>query len=171
MNRQSIFLAPFLLLAPFALAHAESLDIKPGLWQITVTASNLTAMIPPEAIANLPPQMRDQVMARMQQASHPQTHQTCMTQEKIQKGIDLTNQTHGDCTELKVNQTSRSIEVTAQCQKNGNGAQMHMLYTALNRETIHGTMELTRADGSHPTHIQMDGKFVSDSCAGSEDSK
>src|SRR5580704_3090689 len=66
------------------LAQSPTLDLKPGLWQITSTGSMTGAPpIPPEVLANMTPEKRAQAQAMMQaamaRAGEPQVAKNCVT--------------------------------------------------------------------------------------------
>ncbi len=54
------------LAAAPATAQATQLDVKTGLWEMTSTIQMHGPVIPPEALAQMPPAMRDKMTAMIQ---------------------------------------------------------------------------------------------------------
>ena len=48
-----------------SIAGAEPLNARPGAWEMTVTASGTGNVIPPEALAKMPPERRPMIGKRM----------------------------------------------------------------------------------------------------------
>ena len=89
----------------------------------------------------------------------------------VVSGFDLDKQTHGNCHKELVNVSSDSMEMREVCTMRDASSTVHAMFSAANRETIHGTIDVDRQGGLGPTHmtVQIDGKWLSSACDGSED--
>src|SRR5450759_2339450 len=74
----------------FAADKITPLNVKEGLWEMTVTHS-MTGMpaIPPDTLAKMPPEQRARVEAAMKQSGMggptADVHKECVTKEKLEK--------------------------------------------------------------------------------------
>ncbi len=73
----------------FAADKITPLNVKEGLWEITVThsMSGMPAMpsIPPDALAKMPPEQRARIEAMMKGGASTDVHKDCITKEKLEK--------------------------------------------------------------------------------------
>jgi hypothetical protein len=160
----------FSLLALPAAARAEQLDVKTGQWEMTATVHLDGPIIPPEALANLPPQVRAQIDGALQSAQRPHTNRSCITEDKLRRGLDLDKATHGDCHQDLVDLTGRVMEMRGVCQTPDGSSTMHATITAVDRDTLQGLIDVDRAGGSGPRHIRvaLSGKWLGPNCDGHE---
>jgi hypothetical protein len=94
MRTKLIFCSIALLpLASFAADKPTMLNVKEGLWEVTVThPSNGLPGMPEDALAKLPPEQRARVEEMMKQKGMTMSGNTtvvksCVTREKIEKGM------------------------------------------------------------------------------------
>jgi hypothetical protein len=153
-----------------ATAGATQLDIKTGQWEMTESVHMQGFVFPPEELAKLPPEARAQIEGAMQSAQQPHTNKSCMTEEKLRRGFDLGDQTHGQCHQDVVNLSSTSMEVRGVCKARDGVSSLHAVFTAVNRDTIHGQIDADRAGGAGPQHftVTIDGRWLGPTCDGSE---
>ena len=67
-------------------ALADSLDVKPGAWDMSITTLTRGSLIPPNLLAKMPPEQRAKFEQSMQARSgKPMTHNSkeCVTQEDL----------------------------------------------------------------------------------------
>src|ERR1700686_5486956 len=99
------------------------LNIKEGLWEMTVTHS-MTGMpaIPPDTLAKMPPEHRARVEAAMKQSGMggptADVHKECVTREKLDKQLafddnrkDKDKDQDTACTRTVVNATGSKLEI------------------------------------------------------------
>ena len=67
---------------------AATLDVKPGLWEVT-TQGETTGLppIPPQMLAQMSPQQREQAMAAMGRMNQPHVSRACVTQKMLDRGM------------------------------------------------------------------------------------
>src|ERR1700686_3767474 len=90
------------------------LNIKEGLWEMTVTHS-MTGMpaIPPETLARMPPEQRPRAEAAMKGTPTADVHKECVTKEKLEKQMafdENRKDKDDDCIRTIVNATGSKLE-------------------------------------------------------------
>jgi hypothetical protein len=161
-----------LLLAGSAPGQAENakLDVKPGLWQVDSTGQTTgTPTIPPELLANLPPEKRAQAEAAMRaamaRAAAPRTDKSCITEKELQQGLDLGEGQDRSCKRSVVSNTSRLLVLHEVC---GGKRPMvgDMRFEAVNRETMTGQISLVIGSGTDTTNMtrNLQGKWLGSDC-------
>jgi hypothetical protein len=151
-------------------AVAATLDVKPGLWEVTSQGeSSGMPPIPPQALAQMSPQQREQMMAAMQGAmarmNKPNVTQSCITQKMLDRGLDLQRENSDNCKQNVVSSTSRTLDVHVECtgQHNASGT-LHI--DALTSGTFSGTFNLVSTDGTNTMTMKrtMQGKWLGSDC-------
>ena len=151
-------------------AIAATLDVKPGLWEVT-SQGEATGMppIPPQALAQMSPQQREQVMAAMQgamaHANQPNVSRSCITRKMLERGWDPNQDHRGNCTQTQTSSTSRTLDARMVCtgeqQATGN---LHI--EALDSQTISGTFNMVMSGGSNTMTVKrtLQGKWLGSDC-------
>jgi len=146
-------------LAP-ALAQNQPIDVRTGLWEIT-TQRETTGMpkmpempaLPPEVLAQMPPAQRAQLQAalkaRQNMGSGKQASKVCITAESLRKGPNFGMDRELNCRRTKDVRTAQGWQVQEVCRPNGREQIMDIKYTAVNRETIEGVVNIAMRDGGH----------------------
>ena len=96
---------------------AQGFDVKPGLWESTATVILSGAPpIPESALANLPKEKRDQIMAMMSQP-HTSTNKVCLTREVLSKGMNFATAmgSNSECTQKTNSLSSGKMEIHIEC--------------------------------------------------------
>jgi len=131
------------------------LNIKEGLWEVTVTHSmtGMPAMpaIPPDALANMPPEQRARMEAAMKRSGMggPATdvRKECITKEKLEKHSAFSDN-RKDCTRTVVNSTSRKLEIKLRCEEKQTSIDSTLVLEAVSSDNVKGTMQsVTNANG------------------------
>ena len=159
-----------LCVAGGALAQTSTLDLKPGLWEITSTGSMTGAPpIPPEVLANMPPEKRAQVQAAMQaamaRAGEPQVARNCVTAEQLRRGLNFDERPNPSCQRKIVTNSSSLLVVHEECA----GARPMVgdfRFTAIDRETMKGDINVVMGSGADTTTMQrnLQGKWLGSDC-------
>jgi hypothetical protein len=159
-----------LCVAGAGLAQTPTLDLKPGLWQITSTGSMTGAPpIPPEVLANMTPEKRAQAQAMMQaamaRASEPQLTKNCVTEEQLRRGLNFGERQNPSCQRKIVTNSSKLLVVHEECA----GARPMVgdfRFTALDRETMKGDINVVMGTGGDATTMQrsLQGKWLDSDC-------
>jgi hypothetical protein len=150
---------------------ATPLNIKEGLWEMTVTHSMTgmpTAAIPPETLAKMPPEQRARVEAAMKQRGMggPATdvHKECVTKEKLEKQMafdenrkDKDKDQDKDCTRTIVNSTGSKLEMKFHCEQSSTDGTL--LLEAVTSDSVKGSMH--SVTNSRGRTMNMDFTFSS----------
>jgi hypothetical protein len=136
-------LIAFSSLAVWAADKITPLNVKEGLWEVTVThsMSGMPAMpnISPDALAKMPPEQRARLEAMMQGGSSPDVRKECITKDKLEKHSAFSNN-RGDCTRTVVNSTSSKLEVKVHCEEKQTTTDGTLALEALTSDGVKGTM-------------------------------
>lgn len=151
-------------------AIAATLDVKPGLWEVTSQgeASGMPP-IPPQALAPLSPQQRAQVMAgmtaAMAHANQPNVTRACITRKMLERGWDPNQDHPNNCTQTLTSSTSRSLDAHMECtgEQHATG---DLPIEAVDSETIRGTFNMAMAGGSNTMTMNrtLQGKWLDSDC-------
>jgi hypothetical protein len=152
---------------------ADTLQVKLGLWETTVTINN-SAMkgmsIPAEQLAQLPPAQRAQMEQMLKQMSgaKPITSRSCVTQKDLEEGAfrAQSKQDAGKCTYKQVAGTARHQDWTFQCSSAEDNATGKMTLDAPDSTHVQGAVDMKSARGS--TSIKLASQWISTSCAGAD---
>ncbi|HEY3743186.1 MAG TPA: DUF3617 domain-containing protein [Bryobacteraceae bacterium] len=165
--------ATLLPLASLSLADdLKMFDAKPGLWE-TVSTTQMEGMpampqIPPEKLAQMPPEARARVEAMMKNAGgapRTSTSRSCQTKESLNRGMSLNNQP--DCTQKVVTSTSSRIQVHVECSPARGGKSVgDLTLDRLDSGHAKGNMVMKiNSSGREMTmNMTFDSKFVSSDC-------
>jgi len=151
---------------------AEGLDVKLGLWQMTVTTDARGTFMPKEGTANLTPEQRAKLAAALQKqaAMGPQTitEKSCVTAKDLKDGAfrPEEDKSNRNCKWVIKAQTRTLQEGTLTCT----GAEPRsstMRVEAVGRDRIKGSFNGTAQNSKFS--MQITGKWLSASCAGADD--
>jgi hypothetical protein len=152
--RTKVFLVLILFfsLTLFAADKFTLLNVKEGLWEMTVTHSmtGMPAMpaIPPDALAKMPPEQRARVEAMMKGGASTDVHKECITKEKLEKQMAFSDD-RKECTRTVLNSTGSKLEMKVHCKGEEQGSMDGtLLVEAIGSDNVKGKMEaVTNAGG------------------------
>ena len=131
------------LLALSAVASTQSLNVKPGLWE--VTSITQSSGMPAMDLSKLPRGQRAQIEAAMKkqmaERASPKTARECMTKEKIEKELFQDKDMDPSCKRTSIANTPALQELKIECT----GAQKMtgaMRFEAINPENVKGTVKM-----------------------------
>ncbi|MGA7293207.1 MAG: DUF3617 domain-containing protein [Terriglobales bacterium] len=142
------------------------LNVKEGLWEVTVThsMSGMPAManLPPEALANLPPDQRARVEAMMKGGPSTDVRKECVTKEKLAKQAAF-GANRANCTHDLVSSTGSRLEMKMHCVvKNSTTMDGTYIVEALGSDNVKGSMHaVTKAGDGNADTMKMDFTFNS----------
>jgi Protein of unknown function (DUF3617) len=136
----------FCSLTFWAADNMMSLNVKEGLWEVSVTHS-MTGMpaaanIPPDALAKLPPEQRARIEAMMKGTPTTDVRKECITKEKLAKNAAF-SANRGDCTRTVVSSTGRRLEVKFHCEEKESSSDGTFTMDAIGSDNVKGTMHST----------------------------
>ncbi|MGO8984631.1 MAG: DUF3617 domain-containing protein [Terriglobales bacterium] len=161
----------FCLSAFCAANDLAPLNVKEGLWEVTVTSSmgGMPAMpaLPPDVLAKLSPEQRAQVEARMKGGQSPSVTKQCITKEKLAKYTAFNANDRADCTHNVVSSTGRRLEMKMRCTMDKGGvADGTYVMEAISAESTKGTMHMVVNSGDHNMTMDMTvvSKYLGPAC-------
>ena len=169
--RTRFFLALIVFCSPtlWAADNITPLNVKEGLWEMTVTHS-MTGMpavpnLPPDALAKLPPEQRARVEAMMKGSASTDVHKECITKEKLEKHSAFSNN-RGDCTRTVVNSTGSKLELKLHCEEKQATTDGTLVVEALGSDGVKGKMHsVTNTDGHAMTmDFTFSSKYLGPAC-------
>lgn len=155
-TKSLLVLIVFSSLTLWAADKITPLNIKEGLWEMTVTFSmtGLPAMsIPPEALAKMPPEQRARLDGMM--GNKPIVQKECITKEKLEKASAFNANKNGECTRTVVNSTSNKIEMKIHCEQKQGASDGTFVIEAVGSDATKGTMHVVSSAGDHKTNSDM----------------
>ncbi len=169
MNNKHVltgFAAVLLLLATLPV-RADPLDVKLGLWEMTYTAQMSGELLPDSVLMKMSPEQRARVEAalgqRQGQAPQTHTHQSCLTQERLNHAFDDKQGESPDqkCTHTILTATHTVQEYKIQCT--GSAPRSGVLrFEALSRERVKGTFKMNLPNGA--VNSRLSGRWLSADC-------
>lgn len=161
------------LLIPTPDAHAESFNVKPGAWEMTVTTITSGMKLSPELSAKMTPAQRaqmEQMMKAREGKPHTMTARSCITkddlsQDRIIKEMEDEDEDTAVQCKVKVLSKSSSKLVLDQLCPGPPSATTHFTVDAKTTESIVAIGDRSEA-GSGKSHIDIKGKWLSASCDG-----
>jgi hypothetical protein len=168
MRNQLLLAVMAIYCAGFAAADGmSSLNVKEGLWEVSVTHS-MSGMpsapnIPPDALAKMPPDQRAKIEAMM--GGKPTVTRQCVTKEKLQQHTAFSN-ARGDCTYNVTNSTATKVEAKFHCTDKGGASDGNYLMEATGLDSVKGTAHIvTNADGHNMTmDFTITSKYLGAAC-------
>ncbi len=128
-------------------ALAETLKVKPGLWEITTKVRHGEVKTPTN-INQLAPEQRAKVMAKLEARNQQvMVKQSCLTKEQLDKGDAFMggNHHHG-CNSMAVSQTAKEWVTALECSgKFSSKGEIRM--QAVDAEHMTGSITMTTKNG------------------------
>jgi Protein of unknown function (DUF3617) len=150
-----------IVLAAVALWAADNiapLNVKEGLWEVTVTHS-MTGMpappsISPEVLAKMPPDQRARVEAMMKGSASPDVRKECVTKEKLAKHSAF-DTSRGDCTHTVVSSSGSKLEMKFHCAEKQSSSDGSFVLEALSSDNVKGTMQSVINGNGHTMNMNL----------------
>jgi len=145
-------------------AHAQTLDVKPGLWETTSTTD--TGGMPSMDLSKVPAEQRARMEAAMKaRMGKPTTNRSCMTKEKLEKGFQDQKDADSSCKRTMVVNTRSVQEIKFECE-NPRKTSGTLHFEALSRESVKGTVKIVSTDGTRSMNINssIEAKWLGDNC-------
>lgn len=164
-----IRLALLVFLALPLFVHADSLDIKSGLWEISMSTTITGALMPAAAMENVPSAQRAKIEAAMRARAgkvNTQTHRSCVTQEDLDRGEFIKSEDE-NCKRNIVEQNARRFEAEDVCGP-PEPAKTHITFAAKTPESYTATMDRAQAEGGS-VHVEMNGRWIAAACSEADD--
>jgi hypothetical protein len=162
------------MLAPDA--RAESLNVKPGAWEITMTTVASGMKLSPEMSANMTPAQRaqmEQMMRAREGKPHTMTAQSCITKEDvshdriIKEMEEEEDDAAGQCKAKVISKSSSKLVIDQMCP----GPPASTTHLTIEARTTESIVAIGDRDqkGSGKAHMDIKGKWLRASCEGIEE--
>jgi len=171
----------FVLCALAAAALVEAAEytkpnIKPGLWQVTVTPKMSGEMpIPEDQLAKMTPEQRAKIDAAMKGAgSKPHVYKDCMTPEKIAKGFQMERGAdEASCKRNIITSTASELTLHDECNHTNRKTVSDVHFEFKGGTQINGKMHIvtTSSGKSMTVDSSVAGKYVTASCGSVKDAE
>jgi hypothetical protein len=153
-------------------AAAATLNLKPGLWEMTWTQQTTGGPPAPEdVLARMTPERRAKFDAAIAannatRASEPRVRKQCITEKSLQRGLNVgENKGGGSCQETLVSSTASVMNMRQECtgQEIMSGTSH---FEAIGPEALTGAIDMTMTDGVRTTTVKrvMLGKWLGADC-------
>ena len=152
-------------------AAAATLNLKPGLWEMTWSGQTSGAPpIPPDVLAQMPPERRAKLEAAMaanaNRTSAPHANKQYITEKGLQRGLNVEeNKTESSCQRTVVSNTASFMDMRQDCSgRQKTSGTFH--FEAASPETMTGTINMTITDGVRTMTVKrvVNGKWLAADC-------
>jgi len=154
-------------------ARAESLNIKPGAWEMTVTTVASGMKLSPEMAAKMTPQQRaqmEQMLRAREGKPHTTTLQSCLTKEDVSQDRIIKEMEDEDddgevhCKVKVISKSSSKLVVDKMCP----GPPPSTTHFTIEAKTTDSIVAAGDRDqqGSGKSHMEIKGRWMGTSCEG-----
>jgi len=148
-------------------AFAESFDVKPGTWKMSLTTMIAGKPIPEEALESLAPDKRAKAEEALKRAGKPITisQKACVSQKDLdQDRIIHAVKEDKNCARKIVSKSSTKLVMEQTCPE-PYASTAQMTIEAQTPETLTATVDLVRAEAKGKIHLDVKGQWLSENCA------
>jgi Protein of unknown function (DUF3617) len=153
-------------------AAAATLNLKPGLWEMTTTGETKGAPpIPADVLAQMPPERRAKFEAAMaanaNRTSAPHANKQCITENSLQRGLKVDdNKNESGCQQTVVSSTASVMDMRMNCTSPQRSSSGTFHFETAGPEAVNGTINMTISDGAHSMTIKrvIQGKWLGADC-------
>lgn len=145
------------------------LNVREGLWEVTVTHS-MTGMpsapnIPPDTLAKMPPDQRARIEAMMKGSPSTDVRKECVTKEKLAQHAAF-SANRGDCTRTVVSSTSSRLEMKVHCEETKEASDSTAVIEALASDKVKSTIHSVVNNSSRTMNmdITITSKYLGTDC-------
>ena len=168
----SSIVAVALVAATSSCALADSLNVKTGAWEMTMTTSVTGMPVPSEKLAQMPPQQRAALESVMRtRASQATTHvvKSCVTQEDLDQGRMSESDDDDQCTQTFLTKSASKVVVEKTCPP-PDASTSRMTMEATSPESLVNSIDMVRGGADGKVHVEIKGRWLGATCAGIVDS-
>jgi hypothetical protein len=147
----------------------QPLNIKTGLWQMTMTSAvSGRPPMPADALTRMSPEQRARYEAAMSKRASgvpkTRTRNNCVTKEQLNK--DPFSDEKKSCSRTVLKSTGSKMDIREVCEGDGVRSDMTIQIEALNSESVKGSSHVTTAGGDRTMNINMNftGKWIGAVC-------
>ncbi len=144
-----------------------TLNVKPGLWEVTETTGVAGQIpIPAGMLEKLTPEQRTRFEDRLKSESSapkPTVYKRCITQNDVDKGFSLDDK---PCTRTVVSSTASRMDVKLDCLINDTKWNGRGQFEAVDSENVKGHIQAVASNGDHTMRASSSytAKWIGSSC-------
>jgi len=172
---------PIALCAVGTIAAVQAADIvkpniKPGLWEISVTPRMSGEMpIPADQLAKMTPAARARIEAAMKNAgAKPRVYKECMTPEKIAKGFEMDRGADAaSCKRNVIASSSSELTLHDECNDTTRKSSTDVHFEIKGGTQMNGKVHIVVTQSGKSTTVDstLTGKWLSTSCGSIKDAE
>jgi len=155
-----------------ASAAPITLNLRPGLWEMTSTGEATGALpIPQEMLDRLPPDRRAKIEAAIAasraRVSQPRVFKQCITAESLKRGIEANDREVSEgCHPTVVSSTASAMDVRVQCTNPRHSTSGTFHFETSSPEAVSGTVNMTISEGARSMTMKrvIAGKWLGADC-------
>ena len=150
--------------------HAETLNAKPGTWEMSVTTLTTGNPIPADVLAKMPPEERAQVEAAMKARSgkpDTQVFKSCVTQKDLDQNSMIKSEGDSKCSKKVATQSATKIVIDQVCPA-PLASTGKATIEARTPERIVSVIDTAQGTGGK-IHVDIKGRWLGASCEGIEE--
>ena len=155
-----------------ASALADSLNAKPGAWEMTTTTLTTGNPAPADALAKMPPEQRARIEQAMQaRAGKPSTHvkKSCVTKEDLDRDRMIkSDDDDAKCARKILSKTSVRVAYEQTCAA-PHASTSNVTIEARSPESMVVSMDMAQGGSAGKVHVDIKGRWLGASCAGIKD--
>jgi hypothetical protein len=151
-------------------------NIKPGLWEVSVSPRMSGEMpIPEDQLAKLTPEQRAGIEAAMKNATaKPHVYKECMTPEKIAKGFEMDRGADSaSCKRSVISSTTSELTLHDECNDTKRKSSTDVHFEIKGGTQMNGKVHIvvTQSGKSMTVDSTLTGKWLSASCGSVKDAE
>ena len=155
-----------------ASAEEATLNVKPGLWEMTTSSLMEGEMpIPDEALAKMTPEQRSKMEAMLSamksRAKAPHVFRECLTEKQIREGLQMRDRDDPACHRTVTSTSGTRLEVREECS-GAHARSVTAKFEASDPGTLHGHVVAEITHGMHTMTVtsEIAGKRLGSDCGG-----
>ncbi|MBS0420558.1 MAG: DUF3617 domain-containing protein [Proteobacteria bacterium] len=163
-------------LAAVQAAELTKPNIKPGLWEVSVSPKMSGEMpIPEDQLAKMTPEQRARIEAAMKNAgAKPHVYKECMTPEKIAKGFEMDRGADAaSCKRNVISSTPSELTLHDECNDPKRKSSTDVHFEIKGGTQMNGKVHIvvTQSGKSMTVDSTLTGKWLAASCGSVKDSE
>ena len=171
MNRLTLAITLLLPLACLAADDFKPIEVKPGLWETTITTqAKGIAPAPPEVMSRLSPDQRSQAEAASKAkggvGQQTRVIKACMTADDLKKPFALSEDAHAVCKRTVLASSSTKTDVHFECTKGQVQSTGDIHVEAVSPESTKGSSQYSSQDAVHKldAKVTFTGRWLGADC-------
>ena len=136
------------------------LDVKPGLWESTVTTLIGMPPLPPELLSKMTPEQRAKMEAARQGrgggSSRTDSSKHCVTKETLSQMLSFGDNRAQNCKKTLVSSTSTKQVIHVECTTAATPSTGDLQFEAVDRENLKGSMVMSAGPGGRGVGTKME---------------